>query len=288
MQYKWLDQKEYPFAAKYFSTEGHRLHYIDEGSGETLLFVHGTPSWSFDFRHLVKALSKQYRCIAIDHIGFGLSDKPEHYNYSTLQHSKTLSYFIDYLQLKEITLIAHDFGGPIGMNSALEKPERFKRIIILNSWLWSSENEPAFIKIKKVLKSPLLPFLYRYLNFSPRYLLPSSFGAHKLPKALLKQYTSPFANKRERNGTVAFAHSLLNDQAWFESLWEQRSKLKHLPMLLIWGMKDLFVSPSYLAKWQNGFPHATTVQLNTCGHFPQEEEHEKTITAIQYWLSNNP
>ena len=86
----WLDTFEYPFNPNYFSVNGQRLHYIDEGQGDTILFVHGTPSWSFDFRNIIKGLKDSYRCVAIDHIGFGLSEKPEHYDYSTKNHSKTL------------------------------------------------------------------------------------------------------------------------------------------------------------------------------------------------------
>lgn len=94
MNYDWLDTSEYPFAAHYFEVNGYRLHYIDEGKGELILFVHGTPSWSFDFRNVIKVLSKSYRCIAIDHIGFGLSDKPSHYDYSARNHSHTLKKFV--------------------------------------------------------------------------------------------------------------------------------------------------------------------------------------------------
>lgn len=107
----WLDKSEYPFKSMYFDINGQKLHYIDEGKGETLLFVHGTPSWSFDFRIIIKKLKETYRCVAIDHIGFGLSDKPENYDYSTQNHSKTLEYFALEKQLDNITIIVHDFGG---------------------------------------------------------------------------------------------------------------------------------------------------------------------------------
>jgi pimeloyl-ACP methyl ester carboxylesterase len=218
----WLDRSEYPFTSHYFSVGGQRQHYIDEGVGETLLFVHGTPSWSFDFRNVIKALSGNFRCIAIDHIGFGLSDKPEHYDYSTINHGRTLERFILEKDLRDITLVMHDFGGPIGLSAAIRQPDRVKRLVMLNSWMWSSASDPDFIKLSKVLRSPLLPFLYRWLNFSPRFILPSSFGEKKLPKHLLGQYTRPFADRTQRNGALAFAHSLLNDQDWFESLWNAR------------------------------------------------------------------
>jgi pimeloyl-ACP methyl ester carboxylesterase len=276
----WLNKSEYPFTSTYFTINEQQLHYIDEGKGETLLFVHGTPSWSFDYRNIIKKLKENYRCVAIDHIGFGLSDKPRQYDYSTQNHSRTLEKFILEKQLKDITLIVHDFGGPIGLNFAIHYPEKIKNLVILNSWLWSSENDRDYIKLKKVLKSPLLPFLYRYLNFSPKFILPQSFGDNKLPKNILKQYTKPFADNTQRDGTLAFAKSLLTDQNWFEELWNKRNSISDKPTLIIWGMKDSVIKPHNLDKFQNGFTNSKTVKLETSGHFPQEEQPEKVINAI--------
>lgn len=275
----WLDKSEYPFPSNYFDIGGQKLHYIDEGDGETVLFVHGTPSWSFDYRNVIKKLKENYRCIAIDHIGFGLSDKPEHYDYATQNHSKTLEKFILEKQLNNITLVVHDFGGVIGLNFAMQYPEKIKRLVILNSWLWSSKTDPDFIKLSRILKSPLLPFLYRYLNFSPRFILPKSFGDSKISKQLLKQYTKPFANKTQRNGALEFARSLLNDQDWFEQCWNKRQVISNKPTLFIWGMKDPVIKPHYLDKFQIGFTNSTTVKLETSGHFPQEEQAD-TVTKV--------
>lgn len=283
-QFEWLDKSEYPFSPNFFTVNGKNLHYIDEGDGEIILFVHGTPSWSFDFRKIIKKLSSEYRCIAIDHIGFGLSDKPKDYDYSTQNHSKTLENFILQKNLTNITLVVHDFGGPIGLNVAIQHPERIKNLIILNSWLWSSENDPEYIKLKKILKSPLLPFLYRNLNFSPKFILPQSFGDKKLSKSLLAQYTKPFADRTQRNGALAFAKSLLHDQDWFEELWNSRTTISSKKTLFIWGMKDSVIKPHNLEKFQGGFKNSHTIKLESSGHFPQEEESEKVGNAITDFL----
>jgi len=284
MTFPWLDQSEYPFTPHYFDINGYKLHYIDEGQGQTILFIHGTPSWSFDFRNVIKELKSTYRCIAIDHIGFGLSDKPKEYDYSTLNHSKTLEKFINGLQLHDITLVVHDFGGPIALNVAIQHPDLIKNLVILNSWLWSSKNDPDFIKLSKILKNPLLPFLYRYLNFSPRFILPKSFGDKKLSNKTLKQYTSPFANKSQRNGALAFALSLLNDQNWFEELWNKRLAISQIPTLIIWGMKDPVIKPHNLDKFLSEFPNSKVIKLVTCGHFPQEEEPALVTKSILDFL----
>lgn len=281
----WLDKTEYPFHSNYFDVNGHKLHYIDEGQGEAILFVHGTPSWSFDFRNIIQPLKSEYRCVAVDHIGFGLSDKPEHYDYSTQNHYKTLEKFIIEKKLKDLTLVVHDFGGPIGLNFAIKYPKMVKKLVVLNSWLWSSKDDPDFIKLSKILKSPLLPFLYRYLNFSPKFILPKSFGDRKLSKRLLKQYIKPFADRTQRNGALAFAKSLLNDQDWFEELWEKRQAISNKPTLFVWGMKDPVIKPHYLDKFQSGFTNSTTVKLETSGHFPQEEQPERVSKSILEFLT---
>jgi pimeloyl-ACP methyl ester carboxylesterase len=276
----WLDSQEYPFTSRFFIHQGHRLHYIQEGAGPVLLFVHGTPSWSFDFRNVIKVLTPHFRCIALDHMGFGLSDKPKGYDYSTLNHASTLESLIKHLDLKEINLVMHDFGGPIGMAVALRHPRWIQSLVVLNSWLWSAEEEPEFKKMKWLLKSPLLPFLYKQLNFSPRFILPSVFGDKKLSPNLRKQYTSPFPMAADRSGPLAFARSLLHDQAWFEHLWQQRSALAEKPMALIWGMKDPVIKPAHLKKFSNGFPQSKVFELPQAGHFPQEEEPFKVAEII--------
>jgi pimeloyl-ACP methyl ester carboxylesterase len=281
MTHDWLDRSEYPFTSRYFQVNGESLHYIDEGQGKVMLFIHGTPSWSFDFRHIIKRLRKSFRCIAIDHIGFGLSSKPEHYDYSTINHSATLEKFIFDKQLENITMVVHDFGGPIGLNFAIQYPERIRDLVILNSWLWSSKTDPDFIRLTKILRSPLLPVLYRYLNFSPRFILPKSFGEHKIQAATLKQYTKPFADATQRNGAVAFAKSLLHDQDWFQELWNSREPISSKRTLFIWGMKDPVIKPRDLKKFQSGFKNSATIELATCGHFPQEEQPQIVTEAIR-------
>ncbi len=283
----WLDTGEYPFAPRNVDVDGHRLYYIDEGEGPVILFVHGTPSWSFEYRNVIRELRKKFRCIAPDHIGFGLSDKPKSYDYSTLQHSRTLERFIQKLNLKDITLVVHDFGGPIGLNYAIHHSQKVSKIIVLNSWLWSSENDPEFRKLRRVLESPLLPFLYRRLNFSPRFLLPRTFGDRKLSPRLRRQYTRPFANASQRHGPPAFARSLLNDQAWFEGLWNKKKTIVNKPFLFIWGMKDPVIKPGHLEKFESGFPNSRSVKLESCGHFPQEEQPEAVAAAILDFMSSS-
>src|SRR5262245_60286042 len=140
-------ESEYPFPSKYFDLGGLRYHYVDEGHGETLLCVHGNPTWSFAWRNIIKGLSHQYRVIAVDHIGCGFSDKPQEYNYRLATHAANLAQFISGLDLKNVTLLAHDWGGAIGLSAALRSPERFARFVLFNMAAFRSKRIPFRIRI---------------------------------------------------------------------------------------------------------------------------------------------
>ncbi|HMQ06398.1 MAG TPA: alpha/beta fold hydrolase [Saprospiraceae bacterium] len=271
MKFSWLDKEEYPFTSRFINLEGQQLHYIEEGEGETILFVHGTPSWSFDFRKVICELLPEYHCVAMDHLGFGLSEKPRIADYTPQTHSRRLESFVLTKNFNKITLVLHDFGGPIGFHFAMQHPEKIRRLVVLNSWMWSIVGEPEFNKLKKMVNNPVLPFLYRYLNFSPRFIMPASFGKIKLSKKIKKQYTAPFQNWYEREGMLAFARSLVNDQNWFGELHEKSISIRNKEVLIIWGQKDPILGMAYLHRFMDIFPNHRVMKLVEAGHFPQEE-----------------
>ncbi|MEZ6144691.1 MAG: alpha/beta fold hydrolase [Planctomycetaceae bacterium] len=132
---------EYPFAGQVLDVDGHAYHYVDEGTGPVLLFVHGNPTWSFAWRNFIKAFSPNYRCVAVDHIGCGRSDKPQDYEYTLANHIANLTRLIEHLDLREITLVGHDWGGCIGMGAAVEVPERFSRFVLANTAAFRSQSD---------------------------------------------------------------------------------------------------------------------------------------------------
>ena len=273
MNTNWLNTNEYPFKHHYFKVNDTTMHYVDEGEGEVLLFVHGTPSWSFEFRNVIKFLSKKYRCIAIDHIGFGLSEKPAKYDYTVQNHTASLLKLVTHLQLNQFTMLVHDFGGIIGLAAAEQIPEKIKGLVILNTWCRSIQDEPEYKKMKVILGSPLMPLLYRYLNFSAKYILPAAFGERsRLTPEIHQHFLRPFSKASERNGTIAFAKSLLRDQDYYASVGEKLSILKDKPVLIIWGMKDEFITEKHLLWMQEQFPGSKVVRYDDAGHFVLEEK----------------
>ncbi len=280
----WVDKNEYPFENKYIELESGTMHFIDEGKGDVVLFVHGTPTWSFLYRDFIKDLSAQFRTLAIDHIGFGLSDKPEEFSGHPRDHAQNLSEFIQKKKLQNITLVVHDFGGPIGLAAALKNPDRIKQVVMFNTWLWETESSQEAQKVNKIINSFLGKVLYLQFNFSPRVLLKKGYSNKKnLPKKIHKQYINPFPNKQSRFALYRIAQALLGASEWYQQQWEQLSILKNKRWLILWGTEDEFFKVDYLKKWEQRLPNAQ-VQTFNCGHFVQEERTNIAISEIRTFL----
>ncbi|WP_162051368.1 alpha/beta fold hydrolase [Pontibacter pamirensis] len=283
---KWLDRILYPFQHHTLQLEAGQMHYLDEGSGETIVFVHGTPTWSFVWRQQIKALSRNYRCIAPDHLGFGLSDKPsDGFLYTPEAHAENLEALIEHLQLRNITLVVHDFGGPIGLRYALRHPENVKNLIIMNSWMWNLEEEKQLNKISKFMSGSIGRFLYLQGGFSVRMLLPRGYHQRKhLTKDIRNHYQKPLSAISDRLGTWNFAKALHEANPYFEALWKQREKLKGINKLILWGEKDALLPLHFLDRWKEGFPEAKVVRLKA-GHFLQEESGGEVADEIKKVLA---
>jgi haloalkane dehalogenase len=283
----WLDRAAYPFAHHWATLPAGRMHYLDEGHGEPILFVHGTPTWSFEFRHLVRALSVTHRCIAPDHLGFGLSERPDAFGYRPEDHAANLEAFVERLQLDRFTLVVHDFGGPIGLPLALQRPGRVRRVVILNSWMWSFDDDRDMQRKARFASGGFGRWLYRWANASLRLLMPSVYGdRRKLTRDIHRQYLSVFPDRNGREQVLwALARALLGSRDFYHSLWQQRDRLRQLPMLIAWGLEDSAFQPHQLARWTEAFPHAAVLRLASAGHWPHEEEPDAVLTAMRAWFA---
>lgn len=282
MDTAWVDRAAYPFAPHYDEVDGGLMHYLDEGTGEPIVFVHGTPVWSFVYRHLVRELRQDHRCIAPDHIGFGLSAKPPGWGYQFADHARNLAALIDRLGLDSFTLVVHDLGGPIGLSYALDNPGRVKRLLLCNSFMWPMVDEFAVPAAGKLFGGPLGRFLYLNLNASARSLLPLVYGDRsKLTPAIHRQYLAPFPRPDDRHGMYAFAQQMASGAHWTAGLWERRAALAELPARIVWGMKDVAFAPKFLARWRTVLPQAEVSELPGAGHFVQEEAPDACVDALR-------
>ncbi len=278
----WLDKVEYPFRSNFISIDGNKIHYVDEGSGTPILMVHGTPEWSFGYRYLLKGLSGNFRCIASDLLGMGLSDKPEDADYSCQAHAARLEQFITKLGLKNFNIIANDFGGSIALSYAIKNPNNIDHICLFNTWMWSLKDDKHYATPAKMMRTWLGKLLYKQFNFPVSVIMPQAFGDKtKLSGNIHKHYKLALPTSKERNATYAFAKELLDASGWWDSLWSQLAPIKTKPFLFFWGMKDIFIPPKELARWQNALPSARVVKFENAGHFVQEEEPEKMIMELK-------
>ena len=289
-EHAWVDRDAYPFRSRWLELPDGKIHYVDEGDGEPVLFVHGTPTWSFEYRHLIGALRGGHRCIAVDHLGFGLSDRPAAADYTPEAHAARLRAFVDKLGLRRFTLVMHDFGGPIALPLALDDPDRVERLVVLNSWMWSFADDPEMTKRARMVSGALGRFLYRRLNASLRLIVPSAYGdRRKLTKAIHRQYLAAFPDADSRERVLwALARALTGSSAFYEGLWQRRQRLAAIPTLIVWGMKDTAFRPHLLARWRRALPHATVVELAEAGHWPHEEQPEGVIGAVQAFVPSVP
>ncbi|HXH20354.1 MAG TPA: alpha/beta fold hydrolase [Chitinophagales bacterium] len=278
----WLDKVEYPFRSNFFAVDGSKMHYVDEGNGQPVVMVHGTPEWSFGYRYLIKGLSGNFRCIAPDLLGMGLSDKPRDADYSCKAHAQRLEGLIAGLGLKHINIIANDFGGSIALSYAINHAHNVHHISLFNTWMWSVKDDKHYAAPAKVMRTFLGKVLYKQFNFPVNVIMPQAFGdKSKLSGNIHKHYKLALPTAKDRSATYAFARELIDASSWWDSLWAQLDKIKTKPFLFFWGMKDKFIPPYELAKWQNALPSARVIKFENAGHFVQEEEPEKMVMELK-------
>lgn len=278
----WLDTSTYPFRAHAFRHTDGAMHYVDEGSGAPLLFVHGTPSWSFEWRAAIAHFGSSHRCIAPDHLGFGLSEKPVTAGLLPRDHTRRLHDFITALDLRDVTLVVHDFGGPIALPLLLRDPSRFRRVVVVNTWAWPMDDNQGGQSLMRLVRSPLGRFLYLYCNASARWLVPTSFANRKrLTRDIHRHYLAPFPDRASRRGPWTLGANLVDSAAFAPELPDVIDALRAVPTSIIWGTGDRLIGPDVLAEWQRRLPEAALLTLDDSGHFPQEEEPDAFLAALE-------
>lgn len=265
------------------------MHYVDEGEGEPVVMVHGTPAWSFLYRDLIRALAPRYRCIAPDHLGYGLSDKPVDGAYRPADHAMRLRALVEHLRLPSVTLVVHDYGGPIGLSYAIDQPAAVRSLVLLNTWMWSLRGEPFAEVAGRVGGGPIGRLLIGRLNLEARVLFRAVWGDRsRLSAALHQQYVRPFPAPSDREAMWVLARELLDSSEWYDALWSRRDAIRDIPALLLWGLSDPIFGKRYLARWQELFTSARTIGFPRAGHFVQEEEHHAVAEEVQRFLADRP
>jgi haloalkane dehalogenase len=264
------------------------MSYVDEGQGRPVVFLHGAPTWSYLFRHIIREQSRTHRCIAIDHLGFGLSDKPTFTDYSAEGHFNRFSALMDYLRLTDVTLVVHDAGGPIGLPWAMDRPERVRNLVLFNTWMWSLKDNRLCMRLAHLVGNPINRIYYRLLNASPTFIMPALFAdRHRLPKPTQQQYLEPFRSFKAREGIYRMIEALEDSDDWFEKQWERRERLADKPALLLWGMKDPLYGESYLNRWLGLFHDYHSQRYYDTGRFVPDEAPRRVNDSIRWYLTEH-
>ena len=287
----WRD--EYPFKSHSIQLEpGVHMHFVDEGardnSAPTILCVHGNPTWSFYYRRIVSQFSCMCRVVAVDHVGCGLSDKPQEYHYSLAQHTNNLVQLIDKLNLDQIVMVVHDWGGAIGLGAAVQRADRFRKIMVLNTAAFPPSYIPRRISACRI---PILgSWAIRYANAFARAAV--FMAIDRLPRlsnntrdGLLAPYDSP-KNRVAIDGFVRDIPMSPKHPTWNVLLQLERDlpKLNGLPIRFVWGMRDWCFRPDCMERLNLAWPDATRRILSDVGHYVMEEAPTEVIEELQRLL----
>ena len=283
-------QEQYPFGLRSINVSGHRINYVDEGdkTADPVLMVHGNPTWSFYWRRLISHLSPQYRTVAIDHLGCGLSDKPIDYDYCPQNHVDNLSELIDQLDLSNVTLMAHDWGGSIGLGALLARRDRFKRIVLFNTGAFP----PPYIPLRiRACRWPVVGKLgVQGLNmFAQAATTMATEQRGGLPSDVADGMLAPYDNWNNRVAIYNFVKDIparSQHRTWdvLENIEARLPELADWPILMMWGMKDWCFRPECLRRLQQSWPAAEVHEIADAGHYVIEDAHEQVAVAVEEFL----
>jgi len=269
---------------KVFNNNGIRMHYVDQGQGDVIVMLHGNPTWSFFYRRLINSLSKTNRIIAPDHIGMGLSDKPQNADYSLAFHIDNFEKLVEHLKLDDITLIVHDWGGAIGFGYAVNHLHNVRKIVVLNSAAFFDSRIPWRIAF---CKSFLGSFMVRRLNlFAQAATCMAVFK--KLPKDVRAKYLEPYDSFENRIGIYTFLRDIpMNKEHRTRILLDNiESRLSEIKaeVLILWGARDFCFTRHYYERWKVIFPLAKTKLYANAGHYILEDVPGEVLKEIEEFL----
>jgi haloalkane dehalogenase len=285
----------YPFRSHYLDVAGGRLHFLGEGAGPPVVMLHGNPTWSFFYRDLVIALRSTHRVIVPDHMGCGLSTKPDdaRYPYTLARRVEDVETLLDHLGIRsDITLVLHDWGGMIGMAWATKHPERVGRLVVLNT---AAFHMPPGKRLPwplwLVRNTPLGPWLVRGLNAFSRGAVRSCV-VKTLDPDVRDAYLAPYDSWRNRIAVLRFVRDIPlrpGDPSYdlVTQVQEGLYRFRAVPMLICWGERDFVFDHDYLAEWRRLFPWAEIHTFPDAGHFVLEDAGAEVAALVRDFLARH-
>ncbi len=273
------DPSLYPFAPRWFASYAGQLHYVDEGAGPPILLCHGNPTWSFLYRKVITRLRGSFRCVAVDYLGFGLSERPDDYGYTAAEHARCVGELADHLGLDGFIAMGHDWGGPVSMAVATARAGRVRGVVLGNTWFW-----PADLRMTVFSRVASTSWMQRQIldkNWFVERVVPLGM-AHRLTPAEMDHYRRAQPSPRARKGVAELPRQLLAARPLLRRLaFDVPAALGAKPALLLWGMRDLAFRPAHLLpRMQAAFADSVTVELPRARHFIFEDAPEEIAQAV--------
>ncbi|MGH3735942.1 MAG: alpha/beta fold hydrolase [Micromonosporaceae bacterium] len=280
----WVNQELFPFESHFADVDGATVHYIDEGEGPVLLCLHGNPTWSFLYRHIVRGLADRFRCIALDYPGFGLSTAPGGYGYTAAEHARIVEGFVERLDLRDVTLMVQDWGGPIGFRVATRHPGRFRAFVIGNTWGWPLAGDRRTEWFSKILGSATVGgLLVRRADIFVNLFMRVAMKRHRLTAAERLMYRRPHPTPASRRPVHVMPRELLAADELLREVAQGLERLADKPALIVWGAQDPAMRAPLRRRWERTFPRHHTHVLRGASHYIQEDAPEEIVAAIRAW-----
>ena len=284
MRPDWVDPELYPFEDHWAEVDGCNVHYVDEGSGPPLVMLHGNPTWSFTWRTVVERVNQRYRCIALDYPGFGLSGPaPAGYGYSPPEHARVVAGLVEQLDLTDVTLMFHDWGGPIGIWAASLAPDRYRGFVIGNTWAWPMNRNPGAQVFSRFLGGPVGRYLIKHHNFFVDRIIPGGTKRVGPDERVMEQYRGPFPTPGSRDPVAVMPKAIIGQTEWLREVEARLSRLDDKPALIVWPTRDQAFREGERKRWEQIFADHRTVTLDGAGHYIGEDAPEEVAEALLSW-----
>jgi haloalkane dehalogenase len=270
----------FPVEHRFLDLDDARIHYVDEGAGETILLLHGNPAWSFLYRKIIAGLRDEFRCVALDYPGYGMSTAPPGYRFTPREHSAVLERFVDRLELRDLTVMVQDWGGPVGLGLGGRRPELISRLVIGNTFAWPLNNEPRVRVFSALMGGPLGRTLNRWFMLVPRVFFARGL-AQGVPKEVLDLYFAPWRDPARRPPAAIGPHQLIAASSYLKEVEANLPKLADRPALIVWGTKDFAFHASERERFEASFPDHRTVLYENASHFLQEDVGDRIAEEIK-------
>lgn len=277
----WVDTALYPWTPRIERIDGHDISFVDVGSGPVVLFVHGNPTWSFVWRDVIAGLAGTHRCIAVDLPGFGLSTAADGFDGRPEHLADALGALVERLDLRDATLVAQDWGGPVGLAVAEAMPDRFRALVLANTWAWPITGDRHFERFAGMMGGAIGAALIRRLNLFVNAMIPVGHRRRRPTRAEMRHYRRALATPARRQASAVLPREITASAPFLARVEAGLPALASRRVALVWADRDIAFREHELARWRSVFPRASVIRAPGAGHFVPSDAPDEMIAGVR-------